>query len=289
MLSAVEAYPWVADSFELAKTQDGSRYTAAFCPMRTHTNGATFRLWVGTEGQLLFGCYGGCTDDSGRGKLEVLRRLGKSWKDCYPRDQNWKHVKPTITARYPYFDERGKLLYETIRLEPGRGGKDKDFRQRAPAGRGQWKWSIEGVRRVLYRLPELVHPRNAERTVFIVAGEKDADNLAEIGVLATTNVNGERSEWLDEYSMFLFDRDVVVIEDADGPGRRHANEVAGSLIKAGVRSLRRCALPEKDTTAFIWALRVAGVTEPHELRQGLQIAITETPKWRPVRLRVETA
>jgi putative DNA primase/helicase len=280
MSRVLDSYPWVADAFEIAKDQDGSRFLIAYCPIRKHENGATFKLWLGLDGQLIFGCHGGCTRDTGEGKLEVLRAVGRGWKDCYPQNQDWKAVKQLIVSRYPYLDERGKLLYETMRLEPGRGGKDKEFRQRRPAERGQWVWNLDGVRRVLYRLPELVDPGNAGRTVFVVAGEKDADTLGRIGVLATTNVCGERAEWLDEYSLVLAGRDVVVVEDDDGPGRRHANEVAGSLLKAGVNSLRRCALPEKDATAFLTALRMAGIDDPGELKQGLQLAVREAPKWR---------
>jgi putative DNA primase/helicase len=205
------AYPWVEDAFTPNEKQDGSRFYTVYCPVRQHSNGATFRLWLGTDGQLIFGCYGGCTDDNGRGKLEALRAVGKGWKDCYPQNQDWRAVKPTIVARYPYFDERGKLLYETIRLEPGRGGKDKDFRQRRPVERGQWKWDLDGVRRVLYRLPELIDPKNARRPVYVVAGEKDAESLRNIGLLGTTNVCGERSPWTDDYSAVLAGRDVTVI------------------------------------------------------------------------------
>lgn len=277
-MGVLASYPWIADKFELEKEQDQSRFITALCPLH---KGYSLRFWLGLDGNLMFGCYSGCTTEgSSVGKLEILRAVGATWKMCYPGDQNWKQVKQTITARYPYFDEQKVLLYETIRLEPGRGGKDKDFRQRRPLGKGNWKWDLEGVRRVLYKLPELVDPESAHRTVFVVAGEKDADNLGRIGVLATTNVCGERSPWEDEYSRLLADRNVVVIEDNDAPGRRHANEAAGSLLDAGVRSLRRCVLPQKDSTAFLNSLRMSGVTDPNHLRQALALAVGEAKKWR---------
>ena len=86
-----------------------------------------------------------------------------------------------IVATYPYRDEDGKLLFEVVRFAP------KDFRQRRPDGSGGRTWNVQGVRRVLYRLPEVV---KAER-VFIVEGEKDSDLLHEWGMCGTTNPGGQ--------------------------------------------------------------------------------------------------
>jgi len=46
-------------------------------------------------------------------------------------------------------DEAGTLLYQVVRFAP------KDFRQRCPDGAGGWLWKLNGVRRVLYHLPEV--------------------------------------------------------------------------------------------------------------------------------------
>ncbi len=55
-----------------------------------------------------------------------------------------------IVATYRYTDESGNLLFQVVRNEP------KDFRQHRPNGNGGWIWILEGVRRVLYRLPEVI-------------------------------------------------------------------------------------------------------------------------------------
>src|SRR5262245_55268962 len=80
-----------------------------------------------------------------------------------------------VVAVYDYRDEDGRLLYQTVRYEP------KDFRQRRPDGQGGWVYRLDGVRRVLYRLPEL-NTADRSRPVFVVEGEKDADRLAALGV-----------------------------------------------------------------------------------------------------------
>ena len=114
-----------------------------------------------------------------------------------------------------------------MRLQP------KSFRQRRPNGRGGWDWNLSGVRRVLYGLPAL----QGQKTVFIVEGEKDANRLAALGWVATTNAGGA-GRWRDEYTTQLPAAGVqraVVIPDADEPGMTHARTVAASCHAAGIK------------------------------------------------------
>ncbi len=73
--------------------------------------------------------------------------------------------KSQIVATYDYRDERGQLLYQQVRYEP------KKFRFRRSVGRCGWIWNLDGVQRVLYRLPELLEAEE----VFVGEGEKDCD------------------------------------------------------------------------------------------------------------------
>jgi hypothetical protein len=126
-----------------------------------------------------------------------------------------------IVATYDYHDETGNLLYQVVRFEP------KNFRQRRPDRRGGWLWNLKGVRRVLYRLPELLAADPAT-WVFCVEGEKDVDNLVALGLLATCNAGGA-GKWQDTYSEALRGRRVAVIPDGDSPGWTHAHDVARRL------------------------------------------------------------
>ncbi len=147
--------------------------------------------------------------------------------------------KPRVVASYDYKDESGRLLYQVLRYEP------KDFRQRRPNGRGGWIWNLHKVRRVLYRLPEL-QDVVLNRPVFVVEGEKDADKLAALGLLATTNAMGA-GKWRPEYSESLRGRPVIVLTDNDDTGRDHAQAVAKALfgIAASVAVLELAGLPPK--------------------------------------------
>ena len=126
-----------------------------------------------------------------------------------------------IVATYDYRDEDGLLLFQTVRYAP------KGFVQRRPDGAGDWEWNLKGVRRVLYRLPELL-AADPTKPVFIVEGEKDADNLIKLGLVATTNPMGAK-KWLPEYSVYLEGRHVVIVPHNDREGQVHAVKVAYSV------------------------------------------------------------
>src|SRR5262245_43434356 len=133
-------------------------------------------------------------------------------------------------AIFDYEDEFGRRLFQVLRFEPP--GRPKTFRQRT--GPDQVEWSIEGVRRVLFKLPELVAEIAEGRVIFVVEGEKDVLILRKHGVPATTKPMGAVTEdiqakgkrWLGEYSETLRGADVVLCGDNDAPGREHMRIVA---------------------------------------------------------------
>jgi 5S rRNA maturation endonuclease (ribonuclease M5) len=84
---------------------------------------------------------------------------------------------------------------------------------------------------VLYRLGEVREGITSDRWVFVVEGEKDADRLSALGVVATCNPGGA-GKWRAGYSEMLRGARVAVLPDNDESGRRHARQVAESL--AGV-------------------------------------------------------
>jgi len=150
-------------------------------------------------------------------------------------------------AHYDYVDEAGALVFQVVRYQP------KTFRQRKPDGAGGWAWSIKGVRAVPYRLPELMEALASEHPVFIVEGEKDADNLRHLGIPATTNAMGA-GKWQPGLNGYFVDADVIIIADNDPQqtdkagkllfhpdgrprfaGQDHANAVAAELVETAAR------------------------------------------------------
>ena len=105
------------------------------------------------------------------------------------------NAKRQIVATYDYVDEEGRLLYQVCRLEPGKDGRKKEFRQRRPKAGGGWEWTVKGCRLVPYRLPGLLKCG----APLIVEGEKDCDRAASIGIMATTNAMGA-GKWSPKYN-----------------------------------------------------------------------------------------
>ncbi len=131
------------------------------------------------------------------------------------------NTRREIVKVYDYRDESDDLLFQSVRYEP------KDFSQRQPDGKGGWSWNLKGVRRVLYRLPELL-AADPSTPVFVVEGEKDVDAIVTLGGVATTNPMGAEV-WNDEYSPSLVGRRVIIIPDNDKSGIDHAHNVARSV------------------------------------------------------------
>lgn len=199
------------------------------------------------DGQILVHCHAGCTQDE---VIAALKAEGL-WADASPDlavYQNGSNgtalaVKTDpymtrIVAQYDYIDEAGELLFQSLRLDP------KSFKQRQPDGHGGWQYTLAGVRRVPYKLPQLL--ADVRRIVFIPEGEKDVDRLTSLGLVATCNPMGA-GKWTADYNQFLTGRNVVVLPDNDKPGRDHADQVIGQLlpIAASVRRLELPGLPEK--------------------------------------------
>jgi len=165
-------------------------------------------------------------------------------KLCGNGNGNGSHASPSskgvLTKIYPYLDELGREVFQVCRFEP------KTFRQRHGT-EGAWVWSMEGVERKLYHLPEVLKAQS----VWIVEGEKDADNLAALGFVATCNVGGA-GKWLDAYTECLAGKDVILCGDNDKPGKDHVEKVFESLA-GRVKSAKLLNLPTsiKDASDFI--------------------------------------
>jgi AAA domain-containing protein len=166
-------------------------------------------------------------------------------------------------AIYDYTDENGKLLYQISRYEP------KRFGHRQPDGHGGWIY--KGTqKRVLYRLPELIAFRDA--TVFICEGEKGADNVAALGLCATTVASGK---WTDDCVQALAGRDCWIFEDNDDTGRKKALEAAKLLhpVANSVKIIRLPSLAEGED--------ISDWLDASHTRQDLEDVCYSTPDWEP--------
>lgn len=206
---------------------------------------ASLSIKLGDDGRILLNCHAGCTFDAICLAMNLPASALFPPKPASARPDAHFNVK----AAYDYRGLDGELRFQVCRLEP------KDFRQRRPdpAGSG-YLWNMHGVVRVPYRLNEL----KGHTTIYVVEGEKDADALWRLGLPATTNVGGA-GKWKDSDSDWLRQAGVqriVILPDNDGPGRKHATQVAESA-KAwglGVTIIELQKLPPKGDVSDWFAL-----------------------------------
>lgn len=191
---------------------------------------ASLSIKDGPDGKLLVHCHAGCAQDDVINSLKVAGLWGTAKptpaRTPPPVQINLGQGKGKIVETYDYVSEDGELLYQAVRYEP------KDFRQRRPEGDG-WSWSIKGVRRVLYRLPDVMAAVADGQTIYICEGEKDVETARSLGLAATCNAmgadNGSGNKWLAEFADVLVNADVVVVPDNDESGTRHAEWVIQTL------------------------------------------------------------
>jgi hypothetical protein len=184
------------------------------------------------------GSYANCTRPEPAGQLELTdgsEAYGHRMQgpcacgiEHQPQPINGSSPQPQrrIVGTADFTDEDGNLLFQEVRHSP------KGFQQRAPDGKGGWRWSIKGVRRVLFNLPALV-AADPNETVWLSEGTKDVSRLAKEGLVATCNPMGAGS-WISEYNESLKGRHVVILGDNDAPGRKHVRQVASSLLGTAV-------------------------------------------------------
>jgi hypothetical protein len=144
-----------------------------------------------------------------------------------------------VTTYYDYTDKDGKLLYQVVRSVP------KDFRIRRIADNGKWVWNLGPVARTLYHLRDILNEGRREEPIFVVEGEKDADRLGELGVIATTSPMGA-SNWCPTFAENFKGRQLIILPDADEPGARYAETVARSAwgLAREIRIVKLPGLPE---------------------------------------------
>lgn len=222
----------------------------------------------GDDGKLLLRCFAGCQFQ------DILDAAGapRAQRRVDPSPPSLAITQPGIVAEYDYTAPDGTLLYQALRYEP------KDFRVRTPKATGGWDWSLRGTDRVLYNLPVVIEAAAEGRRVYVTEGEKDADRLMKLGVVATTNQGGAAQPWLPQYTAALAGASVVVLPDNDVPGERHAAAVAGALHAAGidVRVASLPGLPPKGDVSD-WLDRGHSIADLESLAQA-------TPVWAPTEL-----
>ncbi len=202
----------VLEKLDRVRKSSDTKWTAR-CPAHEDRN-PSLSVAEGDDGRVLLKCFAGCSLES------IVAAIGLQTADLFVDDGSRKGSD--LVAEYPYVDEHGEILYVVERVFP------KTFRQKRPNGRGGWIYKLNGVRRVPYRLPQILAASERGETVYVVEGEKDVAAIERLGLTATTN-SGGAGKWRGEFAKHLSGAEVVVVADADDAGRKHAAQVAASV------------------------------------------------------------
>ena len=198
-------------------------------------------------------------------KLDKIDKLKHdlSCKKVY-KNKNTVDTDYEFQTSYIYRNEEGIPLYAKVRfkLKPGALDKDKkpktfrnyrliDDGERYIAKSGlDWKENGEkkSVPRVLYNLPGIIKASKERKYIFVVEGEKDADNLIALGFAATTTVSAK--SWIDEYNNYFLNTKVVIMGDNDETGKEHIKSLKNNLLET-VSSFRIVNIPMDEEKSDI--------------------------------------
>lgn len=222
----------ILSRFKMAK-QLSTVSWQCYCP--SHDDKEPSLTITKSRDKVLLKCHAGCN------YKDILKKVVLNERDLFFSNC----IKPKeIEAVYPYTDIGGQLLFEVVRYKP------KSFVVRRPDGKGRYLYNLEGIEPVPYRLPNIPKAIAGGKQIYIVEGEKDADNLTKLGLTATTCPMGA-GKWRDAYSDYLKGARVVILPDKDEPGKKHAEQVSKSL-SGKASSIKVVELPGNGKDVSDW-------------------------------------
>jgi len=201
---------WDLFCSKLEQVKHNNNSIVALCP--SHNDKSPSLTASCNSEKILVKCQAGCTFK------EIVSVLEMKQSQFFTPKEKTPHKK--IVATYRYDDKDGGHVMDVVRFKP------KGFRPRRPDG----KWTLDGVTRVPYLLPQMLAAIKEGREIIIVEGEKDCDNAEKFGLVATTFAGGT-GKWLEEYSKWFQEAKVICLPDNDDAGRKGMRLIASEIVK----------------------------------------------------------
>lgn len=228
--------------------QSGDGWTAR-CPAH-EDNRNSLSLSEKEDGTLLLKCHAGCSTEA------VVHECGLTMRELFPKQE--RPVRQSYVKRsHVYRNRTGEVTHrKDIFLSGGASWYHHTGEQ--------WEKKQGNRKPEIYRADEVASQPDAE--VWLCEGEKDADTLSGLGLVATSLPS--TGTFKREYKPFFEGRKVFICEDHDKAGRNHGEKCGKALqgVAKSVEVIRFPELPEKgDVTDFIEA---GGTVE--QLRQRAQ-------------------
>jgi len=241
-------------------TESGGGWTAR-CPAHDDRK-PSLSISEGHDGRVLVYCHAGCSvervcavlglkeadlmPDGPSITTKPIRKHAMSRRDnskAGKRDEGFDTANDALkalrkklgkeTQRWRYDDTNGEPVGLVVRWDKPDGTKDIRPISRFPDG---WRIAAMPEPRCLYNLPQIC-AASSDTVIWVAEGEKCADALNALGLVATTSAGGANAASHTDWTP-LAGRRVVVLPDNDEPGRRYADEVAQLCLAAGAQDVR---------------------------------------------------
>jgi hypothetical protein len=228
---------------QIAKTLGNAKKAngqwVASCPVPSHGKGngdknPSLSIDINDEGKPLFHCHGGCSQEDVFHTIRALNLL----PELLERPDPLANIKPIPKVEFQqewiYTDEDRQPVFVKQRLRVGETGKTYRLYKIDEHGRKQS--SLGDARIVPYNLPALLDAKTAGRNIFLVEGEKAADAIKSIGMIASTAHTGAGS-WPAAITEYFAGAQVIILPDNDVPGWQYAHKAAEAILPI-VKSLK---------------------------------------------------
>lgn len=221
---------------QIAKTLGNAKKAngqwVASCPVPGHGKGngdknPSLSIDINDEGKPLFHCHGGCSQEDVFQTIRELHLL----PELMERPDPLANIKPiprnVLEQEWAYQDEDRQTVFVKQRYKVGETGKT--YRLYKVDADGRRHSSLGDARIVPYNLPALLDAKTAGRNIFLVEGEKAADAITSIGMIATTAHTGAGS-WPEAITEYFAGAQVIILPDNDTPGWQYAHKAAQAIL-----------------------------------------------------------
>ena len=202
----------IINRFQNVKKIGDRRYQ---CSCSAHQDSKPSLTISEEDNKILMYCHAGCDIQ------KILASVGLQEKDLF-NNEVINNMTNVIEKEYIYTDEENRVLYKVVRYIP------KRFVQ-AQYINGSWQYTMQNAQYVPYNLPNV----KKSEIIYWVEGEKDADNINKLGLVATTTVGGASgfNKNKEKYISYFKNKTVYIIPDNDEAGRKYAENIYKALIK----------------------------------------------------------
>lgn len=178
------------------------------------------------------------------------------------------------TASWTYVCQDGFETFRVYRFDPP--GETKEFRPVHPVANGWALGDPAPTGLALYRLPELARAAR----IWIAEGEKCADLVRNLGLVASTTSHGNLSPHKSDLTP-LSGKEVVILPDVGKAGEDYATKLlallAGVEPRPTVRILRLPNLTDDGDDVEQWLETLSDLWEPEQCRAELERLADEVP------------